>query len=549
MSPSDMNPRGVFTSIADSPLRHWRQALTIFGGLNLIALSVISGCSDNPSPVDPTEISVQSFVENVSPYPSPPQEFDREFAAAAESTITSSEGTEVCSVETFEMGRNPHEVIAFNPNANALWPGCIVQGVHLEDGILVPVSVGRTPLTIGVARVGSKVIDSPNAFNVTSAIDDIVNDYLEENDEMGTQLALTMTEAHSFEQGLLDIGIAVGWPGGDVRSQFNYAWQSRKNTLFLKFTQTYFTATVDPPASADAYFDDSVTVDQLRNHTANGNPLCYVSGVTYGRIGILSMTSSVSSSDMELALKLSFDDIKTNGEIEVESWHAGVISESEIKLLVIGGQSTDIVISLTDPVESLVTWIRRGQTLREVTDAKPISYTVAHLRDNSVALFQYTTRFSLRTCQWADQAMRFDVYKIKCEGEEGGTTPALEGKWYVTLTSTIPGLAAPIIKKSEGSFSDFDKDETRSITTATWDNPMSSQAGAKVELRVKIIESDNGLYGDDDNMGDKTWTWTYPGWDQVAGDDVTSPPWRLFNSLYEKDNQRIRLYFRMKLGA
>ena len=513
----------------------------------ILGALAVFGCDDSSSPTEPTAKTAREIVEGVSPYPPPPGEYDISVGDPGDTTITSNEGVEICIVEDFEMGRNPHEVIAFSPNANALWPGCLVQGAHLRDGQLVPVSVARAPCLVGVPRMGSDEVDDPNAFNVTGCIDELVTNYLAGHPDLGTELAFTMTETFTFEQGMLGLGISAEWPGGDLRSQFNYNWESQRHTLLLKFTQKYFTATAEAPSAPDAYFADSVTGDDLANVTSDGNPLCYVSSVSYGRIGILSMTSEYAYDEMSAALDLAMNDISKSGEINSSAWYAQTISQSEMKLLIIGGNSTDVVLSLSNPVEDLVDWINQGRTLTDVTQAKPIAYTVAHLKDNSVAAFQYTTSFSRRTCDWADQPVHVSVYKMHCVSDEEGTNPALEGWWDVWLTSYLPDLPEPIVKHAGEYFDGLRTGESMDITTASWDNYMPLQYGAKFELRMKLVEDDSFLYGGNDNLGDKTWTWTYPGYDQVPGDCTSDPPWCHYTSRFEENGQIIDVSFKIRM--
>ena len=535
----------------------WRFAVWgIVIGLTLCFVAIgLQGCSDD-DPVKPEEQNVEvdllTFINNVSPYPPPASEFDAEKGAPFDTTLSGGGGVEVCTVRKYEMGRNMHEVVAFDPNAGALWPGCVVQGKYVKDGLLVPVSVKRSLCTVGIADLPgltpeqmSKEVD-PTQFTVAGALNEIVDDFLATGKEQASQFTFTSEETHGFEQGLLAVGVSASWPGGNLRSQFGYTWQSQSHTLLLKFTQKYYSATVNPPTSAVGYFDESVGVGDIKNYTGDGNPLCYVKSVTYGRLGILSMTSEESEETMTSSLNLAFTDIRGKGEIDVGAAYAEVLSRSTMKLLILGGDGTDGVVNLSDPIQGLMDWIASSMTLTETTRGVPISYTVAHLKDNSITRFQYATEYTQRDCAFADQPIYVSVYKLKCEGEEGGFTPALEGRWHVWLNSDIPGLD-PIEKYTTGTFGDFDKNETRDLTSASWDNPMPSQAGAQFTLRVRIVEWDD--LSADDTMGDQTWTFDYPDFNPGTGTCEGDPQRCEFNQLFENGGQRIRVYFRVNLDG
>ncbi len=526
-------------------------SLLIIGCVVVWVAAGLAGCSEDSDPVGANELSLLEFINGISPYPSPAPAFDRPVGAPGDSTISGTGGVQVCTVEKFEMGRNMDEVVAFAPTAVGLWPGSIVQGEYVNDGLLVPVSAVRSSCTVGIDLPGlapderSAVITQPNQFTVRGALDGIVDTFLTRGLQKDAEFTFTHKETHSFEQGLLAIGISVDWSGGDMQSQFGYSWSSVEHMLLLKFTQKYYTATVVPPASPTAFFDSSVKPSALSNYTGPGNPMCYVQSVTYGRLGILSMTSSESSSKMTAALSAAFNSIFVDGTIDVSAEHEQILQESTMKLLILGGDGTQAVENLADPITGLLNWITSGIELGPSTRGVPISYTVAHLKDNTIARFQYTTDFTRRTCAWADQPLYVSFYKMKCEGSEGGAWPALEGWWDAWVYIDIPGLDR-IEKHDNGTFGDFDPGEFRNLTSASWHNPMPSQAGAKVTLRIKIVEDDD--VSANDNMGDKEWVMEYPAFNPGSGDCDPDPNVCFFEEVFESGNQRIRVYWKLDLN-
>ena len=50
--------------------------------------------------------------------------------------------------EDRKLTKTLEKYVAFNPNADTLFPGSLVQGKSLPDGVLSPIVTGRTPLTI-----------------------------------------------------------------------------------------------------------------------------------------------------------------------------------------------------------------------------------------------------------------------------------------------------------------------------------------------------------------------------------------------------------------
>lgn len=516
-----------------------------------ILVFVVAGCGDDPVSPEP-KASVEDFIDNINPYLAPADEFNTSLGKLADTTDESAAGVMICSVEEFEMGRNMHEIVAFDPNAGALWPGCIVQGKYISDGILNAVSVARTPITVGIPGFPglpveqlSTEITEPDQFKVAGALNKIVDYFIATGATLPADFSFDSKETYEFEQGMLDLSISADWVGGNLRSRFQYDWESSKNTLLLKFTQKYYTATVEPPSSSSSYFKSSVTVGDLSDYTADGNPLCYVKSVTYGRIGILSMTSTETQSQMKASLQTAFNALLAGVEIDANSELGRILNESEMKLLILGGSGTDGIVSLIDPIGGLMSWVESGMELNQNTRGVPISYVVAHLKDNTNARFQYTTSFKQRICTWADQPAYVSIYRLKCEGGEGGVWPGLEGKCNIWLTTDTPGLD-PDVKPAVLTFSSFSNGENRYYSSASWDNPVPKQAGTKFTLRIRIIEDDD-FY--DDNMGDYTWNFTYPDFNPGTGNCSVDPLHCEYNQLFEEGGQKIRVYFKVHLDG
>ena len=76
------------------------------------------------------------------------------------------EGTTAGQSNTTEMGETQFtttnfqstlsvtELAGFNPNIGVIWPGALVQGSSLADGILAAINVERTPLILLLSTLG-----------------------------------------------------------------------------------------------------------------------------------------------------------------------------------------------------------------------------------------------------------------------------------------------------------------------------------------------------------------------------------------------------------
>jgi len=353
---------------------------------------------------------------------------------------------------------------------------------------------------------------APSRSTVDGAIDDIVTTFLNKGVVKAPEYGYEVKETYSFNQVMLDIGIATEWGTGSAVGKFHWENQEEKSTVFVKFVQKYYTAYIDPPSSPAAYFDNSVTPDHLKPYTGHGDPLSYVESVTFGRIGILSITSTASRDSLQSSVQTSMNRFLKN--LDVDGAYKQLLEESEIKLLILGGGDTtnDEVDSLdTDPVTGLKNWIRSGMELTQATKGVPIAYTVAHLKDNSKSWFQYTTTFKRKSCALAEQGMWVYIDKIKCNLDESDIgSDNLELVYDFSIKLRTPGLTELSYDMVDGSIELAEGKEhflgAQRIVYVT------RQLGSEFNIYFKVREKDGGLFGGDDNMDANSFIMSYPGW-------------------------------------
>lgn len=58
--------------------------------------------------------------------------------------------------ETVKLAAQFESMVAFNPNTQGLWPGCVVQGKDLPDGILTPINFPRNSISLGITNLQGK---------------------------------------------------------------------------------------------------------------------------------------------------------------------------------------------------------------------------------------------------------------------------------------------------------------------------------------------------------------------------------------------------------
>ena len=76
---------------------------------------------------------------------------------------------------------------------------------------------------------------------------------------------------HSEAQLAIALGIQADWFIGSVAASFDFEDTRRRSRYVVKFTQTYFTADLDPPELPADMLREDIEVDDVRKHWGQGN--------------------------------------------------------------------------------------------------------------------------------------------------------------------------------------------------------------------------------------------------------------------------------------
>jgi hypothetical protein len=182
--------------------------------------------------------------------------------------------------------------------------------------------------------------------------------------------------------------------GASVRASLAVEASHDESSLSAYFVQKMFTTSIVLPDSPGDFFSDAFTEDMLNDQIAKGrigpdNLPVYVSNIVWGRMMMLTMTSTEEVSKMQAALQASYQGM--SGSVSGE--HLEVLQNSTIKLVTVGGDA-----------QAALDFLRTGQ-LGEffkddapLTTAVPLSYTLRNLGDNAVAKVSETTSYDMVEC-------------------------------------------------------------------------------------------------------------------------------------------------------
>lgn len=493
----------------------------------LAALALVS-CSDDPSGPDKAA-DLDAYVHAIATFPDPSPDNTGEHtlqSAHADTNLEPGVGRFICQVSSYRMDKNLHETTVFNVNDVSTWPGALVRGADLDNGLLNPIVAARAPVTVGTDLTGlptgqnTRTVTNPNHLLVQGALNEIVTAYLAQSGgSIGAKLSFDETFVEDFQQSMLDLGVSAtwsGWSSGSVQTDFAASTSQYSSHYLCRFSQAYFTASVSPPATPADAFGEAVTPADLAAYMGTDDPPCYVSSVTYGRVGFLAIHSSARRDSVALAVKAAMSGMGWDLGGSLNASYQHILNSSEIKILIRGGDATDGVLPiLGDPVQGLRDWIEQGAALTSPSDAVPISYTTRYLSDNRMASFAYSNEWQVEECAPATLLFEVRVPRLYCVSADDGWLDDTNEVYYEFNLEYEPFEGADtvselILSRTAGNAVDMGAGSNYVMADARRTVWMPERAGAR--FRLHIIVADYDLTGND-TIGDFRTDWySWPDW-------------------------------------
>nr|MEE4266982.1 thiol-activated cytolysin family protein [Candidatus Krumholzibacteria bacterium] len=416
----------------------------------LLALTVMlwAGCSseDNPTKPGPGAADVDEYMRALPSWAefSPQMSSENILVSGPVDSSQSYNGTDYdCEVSYYSITETPEEITVFSPDSEIMWLGSLLQGQAYAGGLgslgELPIRQ-RAPLTIFIDLLTDDVtrtVEDPDPSSMAVAIGDLIQLATNSGHVAGSSIFFDQKTTYSLEQAALDLNISVNYLGNNVRSSLSYDSTVEENTLTAYFTQKMFTASVVLPQTPSDFFSSSFTEERLNEQIDLGrigpnNPPTYISNIVYGRMLMLTMTSTYSVEDMQAALSASRASI---GSGSIDGSHLTVLENSEIRVSTVGG--------VDDGVENLISTGQLGQYFAAdapLTSARPLSYTVRNLADNSIAKVSETTEYAINSCTAEDlvptgarYSFTVDKLRLISDGCDGLIGPSPEVYYSFSL--------------------------------------------------------------------------------------------------------------------
>jgi hypothetical protein len=323
-----------------------------------------------------------------------------------------------CTVERRSAVTAPDDYATFNPNAEIIYPGSMLQGATL---------VNATPEPIVVPRAGGTVVINllNGSSGVAQSVDEVkqstivqaVNDILAANTGIvPARFTYNSSEVQSREQMALSLGVNVSTLSVDFNSKMSFSMDQQYNRFLVQMNQSFYTVSFDLPYSIDQLIAPGVTGEQLEPYVGPGNPATYISSVTYGRNFFLLIESTSSVMDMKASIQASYDALVVDGSMDLNATYVRDLSNVNIKVFALGGDQSLATATFNGDFEAIGDFLTEGADIRT---GVPLSYVVRNVADNSIVNVKVATDYDVKTCI---PMMTEQLYSGFADHEEGWTT-------------------------------------------------------------------------------------------------------------------------------
>ncbi len=325
------------------------------------------------------------------------------------STATEDGRTYNVTRTNYSITETPEEIVTFQP-VNGFWLGGLVQQKNLQLGIG---SMEEIPVP-AEKRASFKVsTDLPMAQNYmaignpsSSAVSSALGSLMQKGNgvDWGGARTISIVENYNEEQTAHDLGISAQYATAKLKAALKTSSSNSVHTVTAAFIERAFTAQADFEGRSrrPAFFHDSFTLDDAKELTTQKlvtmtNLPTYIKSITYGRVVLFNLSSSLSESEMKEALSASYN----GGTWSVNGSYSGdqKIKSTQFQLRVtsFGGPQNgfDKLIPATGIGDVLKTMNSFLQQKAPLSTMVPISYTANTVRDNQLASLARTTEYTV----------------------------------------------------------------------------------------------------------------------------------------------------------
>ena len=410
-----------------------------------LAMAILPACSSDDDPLAPQGETFDGVIGAGGTYKSAVPSQTSELVEEAEDVLP--DGTiMLCTPERHSSVDTPLEYATFDPNAEVIFPGNLLQGKSLGGATPAPIVVERAPGTITINLVnGSDVvsadIDQVTYSQVIQAMNDIVKD---NNGVLPAAFTYRSEQVQSREQMALRMGVNVESVTSSVSGSLSMNSDESYSSFLVELNQRYYTMVFNMPTSTGALFDKSVVPSDLARYVMPDNPATYISSVTYGRRFYLLIESTESASEVRASIKASYDAALASGSGSIKGRDFSTLANVNTKVFALGGDHQLALAAFNGDVDAVSDFLTNGGS---IDTGVPLSYVVHNLKDNSTVAVNVATEYETKTCTLVSTGSYVNDFT---NGTEGWTGYADYRDFKTYTAGAIDGAYIKLYDRGQG---------------------------------------------------------------------------------------------------
>lgn len=301
--------------------------------------------------------------------------------------------------EKKSLGTTPVDISIVDAIVDRTYPSSLLLAdENLANNRPTALVASRDPITVsidlpGLGSQNSKVVDNPTYSNVSAAIQELINNWYDQNGQTHsiparTQYSESMVYSRNqLQMGLnIDVNIADQLLGIDFESIHN----GEQKYMVAAYKQIFYTVSAELPKNPSDLFSDSVTFRKLkRKGVSEEAPPVMVSNVAYGRTIYVVLKTSSKSDKVEAAFRALIQGQSIEGNLEYEQ----IIENSSFSVVILGGDAGAHNQIITNDFEKIRTVIKDNAEFSIQNPGYPISYTCTFIKDNALAAIHNATDY------------------------------------------------------------------------------------------------------------------------------------------------------------
>ena len=342
----------------------------------------------------------------------------------------------ICITERVSVSDGNGEFPLFDVAADVIYPGALLQGKSLADGINpAPIPVARGAGTISYNLINANLnstfdVDEVSKSSIQNGMNNIIAGAIAAGqDKPADNFNIEYHSIEQEEQLALELGVKFETFASEVKSELSFSTDMDYNRTLVKMTQSFYTMSYDIPTSIDEFFDPSVTPEQLATYVQADNPATFISSVVYGRIFYMLIESTSSRQKMDAELRATYKGVKGGASGEVSISNINSLDDVKIKVIAYGGRGSAKLLGITD-INEIADLLDESSDIRS---GLPLSYTVRSVeRPDKIVGTTLATSYNKVNCELIGLLAPGNYENIGNIFEEGiGAATQISGKLIV----------------------------------------------------------------------------------------------------------------------